>query len=683
MAASDKRELILDLLARDKTGDGTRSASKNIKDVGDSADKSSKKLGLFGKSAKEADDKAEGLSREADQTGRALEKLDGQIKLAEHELKGLARAFAETDDAAERLDIGKVQRKLQSDIRNLSKNKSLLTPILLAPPSEEDTRHFGEGLSNSLKKGFSFAKDHMKGIGIGLVGTALAPEVAGLLAAAVVGGVGLGGIVGGVALAAKNPAISGWAGRIGKTFMAGITKEAQGSFTKPLEGSLGQLEAAAADAVPKIGQIFQNLAPALEPLTKSIITAGNSLLDSFVYGSSKAKPVLDALGRLIVGVGDDFASLTKQFADHSDVAADAVDHLTSSVHLMTEGLGPLITVLAETYSWLDKVKGGADGIPLLGEALKGFTTFLGGPLTIVGGFVEMLDKMKGKTKEATWVTPQLTEEQQKLKTAMDDATKAARGEQDALDELAKQMKAQSDPVFAVLDGQEKLRKAQTNLNKAIHDHGRNSDEARDAERRLAESAIDLEGAVGALGGTFDGKMTPAMRATLEAAGLTKKQINNLEKQFGDAKKAGNDFARRYAADAAVNGVPGAIARIKSLKAELKSIKPNWTVTIRQNFLTFGKPYSPAGIASGNVGGLATGGSVREGTPTWVGEHGPELLMMDRPARVLSAAASRGLTQGGSQMAGAFQPQGLRIELAGQQEIVSMFRYLIRTANLIQ
>src|SRR5690242_5074757 len=143
MAASDKRELILDLLARDTTGDATSKASKNIGDVGDSAEKTGEKVGVFSGAAKEADATGEALGQEADQTGRALEKLDAEIKLAEHELKGLAKAFAETDDAAERLDISKVQRKLQSDIRNLSKNRSLLTPVLLAPPSDNDVHHFG------------------------------------------------------------------------------------------------------------------------------------------------------------------------------------------------------------------------------------------------------------------------------------------------------------------------------------------------------------------------------------------------------------------------------------------------------------------------------------------------------------------------------------------------------------
>lgn len=678
MAASDKRELILDLLARDKTESGTKSAGKNIGDVGDKAEGAGRKLGIFGKSAEVADDKAAGLSKETAETGRQLDRLDAQIKLAEHELRGLAKAFADTDDAAERLDLSKVQRKLQQDISRLTKNQNILKGLI---PDEPQTKSFGDKVREQIRKGIGNLGDHKFLTGAGILGTALAPEIAGLLAAAVVGGVGIGGIVGGVALAAKNPAISGWAGRIGKTFMDGITKEADQAFTKPLEGSLSQLEAAASSAVPKIGKIFDNLAPSLEPLTKNLIGAGNALLDGFVYASGKAKPVLDALGRLILTLGQDFESLTKQFADHSDVAADAVDHLTNSIHLAVEGIGPLVTVLAETYKWLDKVNGAASGIPILGDAIHGFATFLGGPLAIVGDFVNNIDNMKKASKGATWVIPPLTEEQQKLKTAMDDSAKAARGEQDALDELSKQMKAQTDPVFALLDAQEKLRKQQKATNDAIKEHGKNSDEAKDAERRLAEAAIDLEGAAGALGGTFNGKMTPAMESTLRAAGLTEGQIKALKKQFGEAKNAGNDFAKKYAAQAVVNGVPGAIKQVKSLKAELASMKTKWTVTIRQNFLTFGKPYSPGGVASGNVGGLATGGSVLGSPFMWVGENGPELYDT-RQMRIFSASSSRGRTLAAPSPT-ATGPTAIRLELVGQQEVVAAFRYLIRTANLIQ
>jgi methyl-accepting chemotaxis protein len=684
MAVSDKRELILDFLARDKTGDASKKAAKNIGDVGDAADKADRKLDGFSTSSKKAEDAADDLGDEAKETARSLEKLDAQIKLAEHELKGLAKAFADTDDAAERLDIAKVQRKLQSDIRNLSKNKALLTPEdILPPPDDKTVKPYSDRLIRRLGAGLKDAAPSLKGAGIASVGAFLAPEVAGLMAAAVVGGVGLGGLLGGVALAAQDPAIEGWASRIGKRFMTSITAEAKGAFTTPIMNSLGLLEAEAGKAAPKIGKIFDNLAPSLEPLTKDILGAADALLDSFVYASERAAPVLKALGRLAKGVGEDLGSLIEEMADHSDVSADAIDHLTDSIHMITETLGPTIGLLSETYKWLDKIKGAIDGIPVLGEALHAFTVFMAGPIGIFADFAEQTGLFKDKAKDAASATEELTDDQRKLKDEMDQATKAARGQQDALDDLAKQMKAQTDPVFGLLDAQDKLKSSQKNLNDVIKEHGRTSDEAKDAERRLAEAAINLEDKAGALGQTFDGKMTPALRSTLKAAGLTDKQIGDLEKQFVDAKKTGQDFARRYAATASVNGVPGAIKQIKTLQAELKSMKTNWTVTIRQNFLTFGKPYSPAGIASGNVGGLATGGSVREGTPTWVGEHGPELLMMDRPARVLSAAASRGLIQGGGTQAGSFQPQALRLELVGQQEVVSLLRYLIRTANLIQ
>lgn len=675
MAASNKRELILDLLARDKTGQGTKSAAKNLGDVGDEAEKTSKKFGLFGKSAEVAEDKANDLGKETDETKRSLERLDVQIKLAEHELKGLAKAFADTDDAAERLDISKVQRKLQQDIARFTKNQNILKGLI---PDEPQTKQFGDGVREQIRKGIGNLGDHKFLTGAGILGAALAPEVAGLLAAAVVGGVGIGGIVGGVALAAKNPAIAGWAKRIGNTFMTGITAEAEGAFTKPLEGSLGQLEAAASEAVPKIGKIFDNLAPSLEPLTKKIIGAGNALLDAFVYGSARAKPVLDALGRLIEGLGKDFGSLIIQFSDHSDVAADAVDHLTDSIHLMVEGIGPLITVLAETYKWLDRINGAASGVPILGDAIHGFGVALGGPLAMVGDFVNNIDNMKEAAKGATWVVPPLTEEQQKLKTAMDDAAKAANGEQDALDELSKQIKAQTDPVFALLDAQEKLKTSQKNLSDAIKEHGKNSDEAKDATRRLAEAAIDLEGAAGSLGGTFNGKLTPELRHTLEAAGLTKGEINALERQFQDAKSAGNQFAKKYAADVAVDGIAPARRDIAALKSDITKLHGK-TIDIHVHYTTGGQ----AARASGRqVAGAATGGSVREGVPTWVGENGPELLMMDAPARALSASSSRGRGDTAA-LAAPRQVQTVRLELVGQQEVVTMLRYLIRTANVIQ
>jgi hypothetical protein len=78
--------------------------------------------------------------------------------------------------------------------------------------------------------------------------------------------------------------------------------------------------------------------------------------------------------------------------------------------------------------------------------------------------------------------------------------------------------------------------------------------------------------------------------------------------------------------------------------------------------------------------------VQKGVPYWVGEEGPELVLPQSNGMVLTAAQSRTYgtkVGGGAPMAGGGGSRTLRLELAGQQEIVTMFRYLVRTANLLE
>lgn len=678
MAASDKRELILDLLARDKTGQGTGSAARNLKGVGDEADKTGRKLGLFGRESKKAEDAADDLGDEASDVAKQLGKLDAQIELAKHELGGLARAFADTDDAAQRLDISKVQRKLNADISRLTKNKAILKG-LIPEPEEKDFRSLGNKLTTGLKGAWERAGGALKGAGAIAGIAALGPELGGLVAAGIVGGVGLGGIIGGVALTAKNPQIAAYGKQIGSTFMKDVGAEAEGAFLNPVQKSLGQLDVAAQQSVGKIGKIFQNLAPELEPLTKNLIGAGNALLDSFVYASAKAGPVIRAFGRLAEGVGKDVGGLIEEMADHSDVAADAVDHLTDTIHVLTSALGPAIGALSEGYVALKKITDWADGVPVLGDALDALKTALLGPLGLFGEFAEKVGLSKKATEEAVPPTKELTGEQKALQQSFDDATRAALGEQSALDELSKQLKAQTDPVFGLLTAQDKLAEAQKNVAEATKKHGSKSKEAEQALRDLAEAALDVEGAAGALGDEFNGQMTPALEATLRSAGLTTSQINKLKGQFREAKGAGEAFAKNYRANLQVTGTQESAARVqhvRDLLAQVRSKKISVNVLINDGRL------DKVNNQLDRLGARATGGSVLKGVPYTVGEGGKEVFVPESNGRVMSASASRGMRAAPSGVAGGGGGT-LQLEVVGQQEIVTFFRYLIRSANLIQ
>lgn len=179
--------------------------------------------------------------------------------------------------------------------------------------------------------------------------------------------------------------------------------------------------------------------------------------------------------------------------------------------------------------------------------------------------------MQGLANQSKGVTGKLGDTSSALAAGADDqkayrsetqlAADAAKGERDALVDLAKVVKGQTDPVFALLDAEDAMTAAQKAATKAIHDHGKTSAEAKDADRKLAEAAFDLQGKVGVLGSDFNGKLTPAMLTTLKAAKLSKAEIANVAAQFAAAKKSADKYVGNYKANTTA---PGATAAKKQL-----------------------------------------------------------------------------------------------------------------------
>jgi hypothetical protein len=108
-------------------------------------------------------------------------------------------------------------------------------------------------------------------------------------------------------------------------------------------------------------------------------------------------------------------------------------------------------------------------------------------------------------------------------------------------------------VFALLEAEQDLTKAKKASSDASKKYGKNSDEAREANRKLALAAIDLQGKVGELGQSFNGKLTPSMINTFKAAGLTERQIKDVAKQFRDARSDALKYDDKYEAKASAPG----------------------------------------------------------------------------------------------------------------------------------
>jgi TP901 family phage tail tape measure protein len=165
------------------------------------------------------------------------------------------------------------------------------------------------------------------------------------------------------------------------------------------------------------------------------------------------------------------------------------------------------------------------------------------------------------TKAAGDAAGQAATDTKKYTDAATAAAGAARGQRDALKSLSDFMKAETDPIFGFIKAEDDLTAAHKNYSKAVKEHGAKSKEAKAADRELAAAAIVLQGAVGDVSSSFNGKLSPALVDTLKKAGLTKSEIKNLEGQFKDAKKAADQYDGKYEAK---TSAPGAAQAKKDL-----------------------------------------------------------------------------------------------------------------------
>lgn len=651
---ADKRELILDLLARDKSGPAVRAFGKGLKDAGDEADKAGKKTKRFGEESQKAGRESDKLGDQVDGTARSMAKLDREIALASAELRVLAKSFADTDDASQRLDISRTIRKAENDIRRLSKSRSLLKVDI-----EPDVGGFGKKLVAGLSAASgSIAGATSKAVGptIGAaIGAAAAPVLISTVGSAISAGAGLGVIGAGIALAVKKDVKIQEAGKaLGTRFTEGLTSAATRNLSVPITRSLDILSGAADRTVTKIGKSFQALAPAIVPFTKDVTVAAERMVDALTNVASKSGPAINGLGKSLRLLADGAG-------DFVEILADGGPEAASNLQLISGATADLARYSAMTLTNVAKLAN---------------NEWLTGPL---------LPALRKHYAEAATEGGRFERHIQGVTSALEGGKDAAIGQRDALDELSTALRAQTDPVFGLLNAQDNLAEAQKRVSEATKEHGGKSREAKAALRQLAEAALELEGRTGALGDSFNGELTPEMRATLKAAKLTDAQINALAKQFRGAKRDGDKFAKQYAASLKVNGAAQARQKLLDVRAIERSIDRSIDIAMR---ITGVSNVSKARAALRKQDARAQGGPVKRDVPYWVGEEGPELIMPKADGHVLTAAQSRAATRPGPSSMGGGGGGGrgggvVQLELAGEAGVVSFVRSLIRRANLLQ
>jgi hypothetical protein len=629
--ADEKTQLTLDLLARNKMGGPTRESARDIERIGTAADAAGKKTEKLTKTSVIAGKAVDDLGDEAGQTERKMRKLDGEIKETEFRLGQLALGFIAAGSAAEKMDISKSIRKTQKDLRELSKVK-VLTKFL--PDPEPEAKGFLKKLGGALSgAGDSVATAAGAKYGIvigGAIAAAASPIVVSAIGSALSAGVGAGFIGVGIALAvSKDKKIQEAGKAAGKRFVDGISASAVREFHGPIMSALAVLSEAGDRVAKRWEKAFKAVRGSVVPLTRDVVTAGERINDSLAGAAEKSGPALKGLGGTIILLGDAVGDLVDTLADGGPEAAANLQLIAGATK----------------------------------DALSISTNFLGvlGKLAnnewVTGPLLPLLRKHYQEQAEAARKAHDASEH---LAEGYNTAELAARGNRDAIKALTDEIRGQTDPAFALRKAQDDLAAAQDKSAEAIKKHGANSKEAREATRNLATSALDLASAAGALGQTFDGKLTPSMRATYRAAGLTEAQIDAVEREFRAAKRAGDAYAKTYRAKVITEYIN------KYSNVVSSAAQDAYEETKR------------------GMKKRASGGPVSRGTPYLVGENGPEVVVPNAAGRVMSAAASRGMARSGAQGSGGWPVGGItaRVELVGAEEFRVFFRKMVRTMDLI-
>lgn len=629
--ADSKRQLILDLLARDKTKQATDSAAKNLDDVAKSAEVAAKGSEKLGKESDKAEDQVQRFGKSSRTAAEHVERLDREIESVERELKQLAVSFAEADAAAERLDLSKAIRRTQADLRKLNQSKGLIKDLL---PDEKETddagKSFAARLASSIGEGLTGISTKLGSsvgptIG-GAIAIAAAPELTAALGSALSAGAGLGALGVGIMAAVKGDREIQDAGKAaGKQFMQGLQDEAK--VLKPaVLDSLNVLSGAGDQLNKDLGRTFDALSGKLVPFTRKVTDAGGAVTGSLLKAARESGPAIDGLGDSIVLLGQGVGKFIDEVADGGPQAADNLRTIAGAIGDMVGWTGEVIHLVNE----LGKIPGLTGITPMVNDFYrwKAVATTAVGPAA--DGLKEKLKNLDGATLSAGEAAGKAGLQMQTFGDRMADAATKGQG----------LYSSQTAVAQALADTAEAAKKNGHTLDL-------NTQKGRDNRTALDHLAAALTANYAAYvkvngeGRAAQGVAQRNRDAFIGLAvkmGLARDKAAALASELGliPAKKTTNFYANTH--DAA--GRIAALNRSANNAARSRTLSFNISVTGAERLDNLGH----------RIGGYrAAGGPVMAGRAYIVGEKRPEVFVPDSNGRIIpsvSRAAGGGAAMGG-------------------------------------
>lgn len=449
----------------------------------------------------------------------------------------------------------------------------------------------GMGFVEAIGTVFAEAADNPKVLGaLALIGVAAGPLIGGVLGGAVVGGAAGLGIVGGFAAAVQHPEVKGAGMALGGMIKKDL-KDATTSFVPAAVGAIDDIAARWRGLLPEIKSIFNDSSGLIDPLVSGILDGVEELVYSIGDAIGQAGPVVEAFGNMFSRVGAELADLITRASDDSRTWASALDFLTEALVVVID----MISVFLEVSAFVIEM------FRPMGE--------------VIGEAVNWLDEWAVSLGIGANESTATGEAQEGLAEKVDTTSNSIQNQIEWMQVLSDEMKKQTDPLFNLITAQQDVTEAQKNYNDALKKHGPRSEEAKDALVKLGKAATSMSGAAASAAKDGLGVVTPAMRTMWRQAGLSERQIRDLENALRAAKRSAN----------------------------------NWEGTFKQTYIVEHKGQNTiggsgyAGLATGGISGAATGG-MHSGM-RMVGEAGPELVRLPPGSHVYSNPATQSMSMG--------------------------------------
>lgn len=648
MAAGSDKQVVLDLLLRDQTGKGSDSASDNLNDVADAADKASKSTDKLGKTM--------------DANERRFANMDHNIARVKQNLVFLHASMGDVATEAERIDIGKAIRKAEGELGRLVKSRKALTDILPdpEPAARSFARKMGDGITDGLA-GISGKLGQSAGPTVGAaIGIAAAPVLTATLGSALAAGAGAGVIGVGIAAAVAGDRKIQEAGQsAGARFMQGLQVAAGRALGGRTLGILADLEDAGQRVTAKLGTAFSKLGPYVRPFVKDITAAGEAVAGSLITAAGNSGPALQGLGQSVRIVG-------KGVADFIKIVSDGGPEAANNLRLLA---GVTADVLRQT-----------------GLVIRAFNE-LSGNAWVTGPWMQLLSK---HYKDAA----------EKQKQVADSAPDAAAGMENmaqVAQEMAPPLRTAADALKDIVSANQDLfessgdvEEAMDKVTESIKENGQTISIHTVKGRANRDALSDLAT-----------QMNRNYQATLKVNGegpktdaVAKSNTANFVKlatQMTGSRQKAIELANKLLAipdvrrKVVIDGLSAAKTVARRIKETLAAIKDEHVNVIYNS----GKSSSELRAAfNKNAYAREYGGPVKKGHAYIVGERRPEVFVPDRDGRVVPSLERYARMGGQASTAGAaaWRPSGggtIRIITAGGGEgkLAELINYLFRNGMI--